>query len=92
MNLMKLCDGSLKLVNEFLTHKMWYMLSTTFLHEEKSIREAVIEPLTKVLTETYVSRFFPSLRFLALVSLCLDSDQHHGSIIANGNAVNVGRR
>jgi len=92
VNLMKLCDGSLKLENEFLTHKMWHMLSTTFLDEEKSVREAVMEQLTKMLTGTSGSRFAPSLRFLALVSLCPDSDQNHGSIIANGNAASVGRR
>ena len=54
--------------------------------------EAVMEQLTKMLTGTSGSRFAPSLRFLALVSLCPDSDQNHGSIIANGNAASVGRR
>ena len=40
------------------------------LDEEKYAREAVMEQLPKILTGASGSKFAPSLRFLALVSLC----------------------
>ncbi len=39
-----------------------------------------------------VGSFAPSLRFLAFVVLCVDSDHGHISISANGNAANIGKR
>ena len=46
---------------------------------------------TKVSRES-VGSFAPSLRFLAFVVLCVDSDHGHISMSANGNAANIGKR
>eukprot|EP00804_Cyclotella_cryptica_P029241 CCRYP_011675-RB/>CCRYP_011675-RB protein AED:0.01 eAED:0.01 QI:1427/1/1/1/1/0.75/4/248/1365 len=87
VNLIKLSDASLQLEQKYLTPRMWHILSNAVLDKATSVRESVMEELSTMYT---ASRFMPSLRFVALITLCVDSD--HGHLSANANAANVGRR
>jgi hypothetical protein len=63
-------------------------MSNAVLDRDSSVREAVIEELSTTMFTG--ARFMPSLRFVALISLCVDSE--HGHSAANAHAANVGRR
>jgi len=91
INLFRLSDGSLQFGNELITYETWHILSSSFLDEEKSVRESIMEELIHMLKGTgkYCQGFAPSLRFLACVTLCPDTDHTHSS--NNGHAANVGR-
>jgi len=95
-NLLRLCDANLQLENTYLTPKMWHILSATFLDKDIHARESIMEELSCMLTGSgkfrhNASSYPPSLRFVALVSLCPDGD-HGAHSAANGYAANVGRR
>ena len=87
VNLIRLSDSSLQLEQKYLTPRMWHIMSSAVLDKEPIVRGAVMEELAHMYTG---SKFAPSLRFVALVSLCVDGDNGHHS--ANGYAANVGRR
>lgn len=103
LNLLRLCEGRLHIEKnvaiekKFLTPKMWQVLSESLLDEERVVREALLEELESFLQGTglygtdewNVPAASPPLRFLALITLCADSD--HGSSHENGHAANVGR-
>ncbi len=95
-NLLRLCDANLQLENTHLTPKMWHTLSAAFLDKDIHARESIMEELSCMLTGSgkfrhNASSYPPSLRFVALVSLCPDGD-HGAHSAANGYAANVGRR
>jgi len=99
-HLLRLCDARLKLEQKFLTPERWHILSRSLLDEERSVRDGVMEELSMMLmgTGAYgqdISRgrtMPPSLRFVAMVTLCTDVDHGAGHSGANANAANVGKR
>jgi len=100
VNLLRLCDANLRLEATYLTPKMWHVLSTALLDQEKSVRSSVMEELAGMYTSAGkyrahgAAQLAPSLRFVSLVTLCADGD--HGSAgahsAANAGAANVGQR
>jgi hypothetical protein len=95
---------SLKLESQHLSPSGFLVLSNVFLDEERSVRESAMEELSmmflgqgKYRHDSLVSNggpssFAPSLRFVALVTLCTDAEHGHGHSASNGNAAYVGRR
>jgi hypothetical protein len=86
ISLIRLCDGRLKLEQKYLSPQMWHVMSSALLDREPSVRGAVMEELATM----YTGKFLPSLRFVALITLCVDGE--HGHPAANAHAANVGRR
>ena len=78
VNLLRLCDSGLKLEDSYLTSKMWRTLSNVLLDENSSVRDAVAEELSFMLSGTGKYRHSgagsaPSMRFIAFVTLCAES-------------------
>jgi len=94
VNVMRLCDSQLGLEKKFFTHSMWHILSTSFLDRHELVREAAMHELSFMLNSEGAyglqCRMLPSLRFLAYIVFCPDSDTNNSN--ANGNAANVGLR
>ena len=93
VQLFRLCDTRLQLVDSHLTNAMWHTLSASLLDEEKRVRGAVMGELGLMLTGKgcYARGGLAqpaNLRFVAMLVFCVDSD---GNAIANGNAANVGK-
>jgi hypothetical protein len=86
INLIRLSDGRLKLEQKYLTHQMWHVLGSALLDRESSVRGAVMKELATM----YTGRFLPSLRFVALITLCVNEE--NGYPAANAYAANVGRQ
>ena len=100
IHLFRLCDGRLKLEKDFLTPERWHILAQSLLDEERSVRDGVMEELSMMLIgggeygkDISCGRPSPpSLRFVAMVTLCIDVDHGAGHSGANANAANVGKR
>jgi len=92
IHFLRLCDGNLQLERTLVSPKMWHILSQCCLDEDESVRDTVMRELSSMLKgeNIYRCRALPHLRFLALVTLCPDSDTQN--YIANGGAANVGRQ
>lgn len=93
VQLFRLCDTRLQLVDSHLSIAMWHTLSASLLDEEKRVRETILCELGLMLTGkgAYAVGGSPqpaNLRFLAMLVLCVDSE---GNAIANGNAAHVGK-
>jgi hypothetical protein len=93
IQLFRLCDTRLHLVDTYLSNAIWHTLSTGLLDEEKRVRSTVIGELGQMLAGKgpYAVGGPPhpaNLRFVAMLVLCVDSD---GNAIANGNAANIGK-
>lgn len=82
VGLIRLCDIRLGLEKEMLTPAMWISLGNTFLDEELSVRDVVLEEYSTFLKCTgiygiersnHLSKV-PSLRFLSYVVLCNEGD------------------
>lgn len=86
VNLIKLCDSGLGLETKYLSPQMWHVLSSSLLDRDSTVRGAVMEELSTL----YSGKFMPSLRFVALITLCVDGEPGHPA--ANARAANVGRR
>ncbi|KAL9188826.1 hypothetical protein ACHAXT_007204 [Thalassiosira profunda] len=100
VHLLRLCDASLKLEETHLTPRMWHVLSLALLDEDKSVRGAFVDELSCLYTGAGAFRavglpqLAPSLRFVALVTLCADGD-HGAHSAANGlpaGFANVGHK
>lgn len=99
INLLRLCDNRLKLQKKFLSTERWHTLAGSLLDEERSVRSGVMEELGFMLAcmgpyaanDTYSVTMPPDLRFVAMVSLCVDVDHGAGHSGANANAANVGK-
>lgn len=100
VHLLRLCDASLKLEETHLTPRMWHVLSLALLDADKSVRGAFVDELSCLFTGAGAFRAVglpppaPSLRFVALVTLCADGD-HGAHSAANGlpaGAANVGHK
>ncbi|KAL7553699.1 hypothetical protein ACHAWF_017019 [Thalassiosira exigua] len=97
VNLLRLCDSNLKLEGKYLTARMWHILSSALLDEDKNVRGAVMEELSFMLTAGGKFRahgsaqLAPSLRFVSMVTLCADGE-HGGHSAANAGAANVGQK
>jgi hypothetical protein len=97
--LLRLSDSRIGLENKFMTSSMWHALSESFLDEELVVREAAMKELSQLLIGAGVYGMemskqlprVPSLRFLALASLCSDGDHGAANDATNGNAANVGK-
>ena len=87
INLLRLCAPNLQLEQKYLSAQSWHILSNIFLDRDSNVRDSVMEELSFMLGQ----RYSPSLRFVALVTLCADGD-HGAHSAANANAANVGRR
>eukprot|EP00956_Cyclotella_meneghiniana_P011746 scaffold16521_cov66-Cyclotella_meneghiniana.AAC.9 len=87
INLIRLSDSGLKLDEKYLTPHMWSILSGVLLDRESSVRGAVMEELANMFTG---SKTVPSLRFVALVTLCVDGESGYPAV--NAHASNVGKR
>ncbi|GMH91678.1 hypothetical protein TrVE_jg10794 [Triparma verrucosa] len=75
----------------FLDVKGWHTLSRSFTDSNSAVREGVVEQLSMMITgQGSFSAVAPSLRFLALTVLCADADGNN--TVANGGAVNIGKR
>ena len=98
-NLFRLCDARLKL-EEYLSVERWHILASSLLDEEKSVRDGIMEEFSMLLMNkgsfghdvTFGRPMIPNLRFLAMVTLCIDADHGAGHSGANANAANVGKR
>ena len=98
INLLRLCDTRLGLEKICLSTDMWHTLGGAFLDEEKIVRESVMEEFTHMLKGTGVfgleeskqQAAAPSLRFVAFVCLCVDSDSSQSSLAANASAAILG--
>jgi sister-chromatid-cohesion protein PDS5 len=78
INLLRLCDSGLKLEDTYLTSRMWHVLSNVFLDDEASVRDAMAEELSFMLSGTGKYRHggvgsAPSMQFIAFVTLCAES-------------------
>eukprot|EP00985_Skeletonema_marinoi_P032969 scaffold40115_cov190-Skeletonema_marinoi.AAC.1 len=78
INLLRLCDSGLKLEDTYLTSRMWHVLSNVLLDEEASVRDAVAEELSFMLSGIGKYRHSgvgsaPSMRFISFVPLCAES-------------------
>ncbi len=98
-NLFRLCDARLKL-DEYLSVERWHILSSSLLDEETSVRDGIMEEFSMLLMNkgpygqdvTFGRPMVPHLRFLAMVTLCVDADHGAGHSGANASAANVGKR
>lgn len=98
VNLLRLCEANLGL-ESYLTPRMWHILSTALLDEDMTVRSVFMEELAHMFTATGKFRshgstgpaMAPSLRFVALVTLCADGD-HGAHSAANAGAANVGQK
>lgn len=98
-NLLRLCDANMKLEKDYLTPRMWHILSSSLLDSDKSTRMCIMEELCAMYTASGKYRacgaqqVAPNLRFVSLVTLCADADgsgaQHSA---ANAGAANVGKK
>jgi hypothetical protein len=93
IQMFRLCDTRLNLVDKYLNLKMWHILSATLLDDEKRVREKIMAELGLMLTGAGPYSFGgppqpANLRFVAMVVFCVDGESH---AIANGNAANVGK-
>ena len=93
INILRLCDPCLQLTDSHIKPQMWQALSSCFLDSDKFVREHIIHELGQMLTGQgkycHGKAYAPSLRFLALVSMCIDSE---GNTLAyNADAATVGK-
>ena len=93
VNLLRLCDANLQLEARYLTPRMWHILSSALVDEDKSVSSSVMEELLAMYTGSGKFRasntapMAPSLRFVSLVTLCADSDGHGGQHSVVGKKV-----
>ncbi|KAL7541882.1 hypothetical protein ACHAXR_011327 [Thalassiosira sp. AJA248-18] len=98
VNLLRLCDANLRLEADYLTPRMWHILSSALLDSDKTVRSAIMEELLCMFTARGTFRAIgsaqlaPSLRFVSLVTLCADGESGAHLAAANANAANVGQR
>ncbi|GMH77710.1 hypothetical protein TrLO_g15830, partial [Triparma laevis f. longispina] len=90
IGLIQLCDPASGR-DCFLDVKGWHTLSIAFTDSNSGVREGVVEQLSMMITgQGSFGKTAPSLRFLALTVFCADADGNN--TIANGGAVNIGKR
>ena len=93
VNLMRLCDANLQLEARYLTPRMWHILSSALVDEDKSVSSSVMEELLAMYTGSGKFRasntapMAPSLRFVSLVTFCADGDGHGGQHSVVGKKV-----
>ena len=93
VNLLRLCDANLQLEAKYLTPRMWHILSSALVHQDKSVSSSVMEELLAMYTGSGKFRtsntapMAPSLRFVSLVTLCADGDGHGGQHSVVGKKV-----
>jgi hypothetical protein len=85
------------LEQKHLTSARWHTLAKAFLDEERIVRERVMDELVLMLSgrgkyDAGEGRVAPSLRFLALVTLCVDGDHKADHTLGHRNAANVGKK
>lgn len=78
INLLRLSDSGLKLEGTYLKPKMWHVLSNVLLDNDASVRDAVAEELSSMLSGTgkYCHGGVgsaPSMQFIAFVTLCAEN-------------------
>lgn len=94
INLLRLCDANMLLQGEYLTPRMWHILSSSLLDKDKTVRSSMMDELCSMYNSTGkfraqgVQQQALPLRFVALVSLCADGDNS----AANAGAANVGNK
>ncbi|KAL3823061.1 hypothetical protein ACHAXA_011113 [Cyclostephanos tholiformis] len=95
VNLLRLCDANLQLETKYLTPRMWHILSSALVDEDKSISSSVMDELLAMYTgngkfrANYSAPMAPSLRFVSLVTLCADGDGHGGQHSVVGKKVKI---
>jgi len=99
VNILRLCDANLRLEGKsleatYLTPKMWHVLSSGLVDDNKGARSSFMEELSHMFTASGKFRaaggaqVAPSLRFVSLVTLCADGDAHG----AAHSGANVGHK
>lgn len=84
VNLLRLCDANLQLEAKYLNPRMWHILSSALVDEDKTGNSSVMEELLAMYTSSGKFRpnnsppMVPSLRFVSLVTLCADGDSAVG--------------